>query len=305
MGDYSRWVSTSWVRKDISWKDCGPVVAGIDVGTTSTQAAILCGGELFGYANIHTGIDFEKAAHDAITLALESSGITISDIVTIAGTGFGKKNIKFANKTFDEVQSHAKGARFIFGPEVRTVVDMGGQTVKAIRLFEWDRVRDFMINDKCATGLGRSIEVLCDMLHIGITEIGPKSLEAEKDPEPVSTTCWAFAGTETLGLFGRPEYRSEKLSEEEIYASHLFAIAWRITGVIGRLSPLDVGEIQVDGGLAFTGGLAKNPGITYRIERDLGVTAAKAKQTANGDNIDPMLAGAIGAALFAYDRRSE
>ena len=290
--EYWKWPESSWVSKEIDWRNSGSVTAGVDVGTTSTQAAVFCGGTLAGYSNIHTGIDFKKAASDAIAKATEGSGIAPGDISAITGTGFGKKNITFATKTLDEVQCHAKGARYIYGPEVRTVVDMGGQTVKAIRLFDWDRVRDFFLNDKCATGQGRNLEVLCEVLHIGITEIGPKSLEeADKDPEPVSTTCWAFADTETIGLYGRPEFKSEKLSEAQIYASHLFAIAWRILGVIGKLSPLDVGEIQIDGGLAFTGGLAKNPGITARIERHLGVKAASGE-------IDPMLAGAIGAALL-------
>ena len=289
-GEYGKWPESSWVSGGAGWK-AGPITAGVDVGTTSTQAAVFCGGDLAGYASINTGIDFEKAAKDALAMATEGSGVAVSDISAVAGTGFGRKNIAFATKVFDEVRCHAKGARYMYGPDVRTVVDMGGQTVKAIRLFEWDRVRDFMLNDKCATGEGRNIEVLCELLHIGITDIGPKSLEAEKDPEPVSTTCWAFADTETLGLFGRPEFKSEKLSEAQIYASHMFAVSWRIMGVIGKLSPLDVGDIKIDGGLAFTGGLAKNPGITQRIERDLGVEAARS-------DIDPMLAGAIGAALL-------
>ena len=289
--EYWKWPESAWVKQGADWKADG-ITAGVDVGTTSTQAAVLHAGDLLGYASIRTGADFGKAALDALAQATNGAGINPGDIPVIGGTGFGKKNIEVASKTFDEVHCHAKGARFMYGPEVQTVVDMGGQTVKAIRLFEWDRVRDFMLNDKCATGEGRNLEILCDLMHIGITEIGPKSLEAEKDPEPVSTTCWAFADTETLGLFGRPEYRSEKLSEAEIYASHLFAVAWRIIGVIGRLSTLDAGDIQIDGGLAFTGGLAKNQGITARIERELGVKAASS-------DYDPMLAGAIGAALLA------
>jgi len=288
--EYGKWPESSWVSTDLNWKGA-KITAGVDIGTTSAQAVILCDGELFGYANIHAGVNFEQTARDVIDAAMKGSGMTLSDIDVICGTGFGKKNITFASQTFDEVHCHAKGARYIYGPEVRTVIDMGGQTVKAIRLFEWDRVRDFMLGDKCSTGAGRNIEVLCDLLHIDVTEIGPKSLEVEKDPEPVSTTCYAFATTETLGLFGRPEFRSEKLSESEIYASYLFAVAWRIIGIVGRLCPLDVGEIEIDGSLAFTGGLAKNPGVTTRIERELGVTAAKS-------NIDPMLAGAIGAALL-------
>lgn len=290
--DYSSWPECAWVSSSIDWTSAETVTAGVDIGTTSAQAAILCDGRLFAYASHRVGADFQGAAERVMASALGGTGMERRDIAAVCGTGFGKRNIRFATRTMDEIHCHAKGARFLFGPEVRTVVDMGGQTVKAIRLYEWDRVRDFMLNDKCATGEGRALEVLCDLLHVDITAIGPKSLEAERDPEPVSTTCRAYAITETLGLFGRPEFRSEKLTEAEIYASHLFAVAWRILGVVGRLSPLDVGEIQIDGGLGFTGGLAKNEGVTRRIERELGVTALKSAY-------DPMLAGAIGAALLA------
>lgn len=294
---YGRWPEDVWSSHSAGWRQAGKITAGIDVGTTSTQAAVLCGGALYGYANLHTGADFGAAAGRALDLALGDSGMTRADLAAVCGTGFGKRNIACADSTMNEVHCHARGARFLFGPGVRTVADLGGQTVKAIRLYDWNRVRDFMINDKCATGEGRSLEVLCDLLHINITEIGPESLEAERDPEPVSTTCWAYANAETLGLFGRPEFKAEPLTEAEIYASHLFAYAWRILGVIGRLSPLDTGEIQIDGGLAFTGGLAKNPGITRRIERELGVTALTSRW-------DPMLAGAIGAALLAAEQEA-
>jgi len=292
VNDYGKWPESSWVSSKADWRSAHSISAGVDVGTTSTQAVIFCDGEMFGYSNLRSGNNFEHSAKSAISAAMGKSGMVISDIGTIGGTGFGKKNILFAQKTFDEIHCHAIGARHIFGPEVRTVVDMGGQTIKAIRLFDWNRVRDFMINDKCFTGAGRNLEILCDLLHINITEIGPKSLETTSDPEPVSTTCWAFADTETLGLFGRPEFKSNKLSEAEIYASHLFAVAWRILGIIGKLSPLDVGDIHIDGSIAFTGGLAKNSGITTRIERELGINAVSG-------SIDPMLAGAIGAALLS------
>lgn len=288
---YWKWPEFSAGFNNIRRSGGDTVTAGLDVGTTSTQAAVIRGGELLGYSSIHTGADFKKAAENALDMALAAANVARGGVSAIIGTGFGKENISFASKTVDEIHCHAKGARFMFGPDVRTIVDMGGQTIKAIRLFDWGRVRDFMLNDKCATGQGRNTEVLCNLLHIDITEIGPKSLEAEKDPEPVSTTCSTFANTETLGLFGRAEFKSEKPGEAEIYAGYLFAIAWRIIGVIGRLSTLDVGDIQIDGALAFTGGLAKNPGITRRIERELGMTALTSEY-------DPMLAGAIGAALY-------
>lgn len=289
---YRKWPESVWSSADIDWKAAQKITAGIDVGTTSTQAVVICDGQLFAYANIATGIDFKGAGKKALDLALGSSGMTLADIACVVATGWGAKNVDFACKTLDEVQCHAKGARFMFGPSVKTVVDLGGQTVKAIRLFDWDRVRDVYMGDKCATGMGRNIETMCTLLEIPITEIGEKSLDVPADPEPVSTTCFAYAQTETMGLFGRPEFRCEPLSENEVYASHLYAVAWRALGVIGKLQSLDVGDITIEKELGLTGGVAKNPGVAKRI-------AAELKVDALTSDYDPMLAGAIGAALLA------
>ena len=290
--EYWKWPESVWTDQAADWRKAEKITAGVDIGTTSSQAAILCDGKLFGYANIHTGVDFRKAAETVIEKAMGGSGMALKDIGAMGGAGWGYDNIPYTTTMLDEVHCHAKGARFMFGPDVHTVVDLGGQTTKAILLYDWDRVRDFMMNDKCATGMGRNVEYLCGLLQVPIEEIGALSLDVSEDPEPVSTTCFAFADTETMGLFGRPEYRSDKMTDNEVYASHLFAVAWRALGVIGRLQPLGVGDVKVQGGLGFTGGLAKNPGVTRRIERELGVTALTG-------GYDPQLAGAIGAALLA------
>lgn len=267
------------------------LTAGVDVGTTSTQAAVMCSGKLCAYASIRTGADFRDAGNRALELALDKVKLAQADLDAVASTGWGAGHVKAASKQINEVECHAKGARFMFGPEVHTVVDMGGQTVKAIRLYDWDRVRDVMINDKCSTGMGRNLETMCELLEIPITEIGERSLEIDSEPEPVSTTCFAFAQTETMGLFGRPEFRLDPLTENQVYASHIYAVAWRILGIIGKLQPLDVGDITVYRELGLTGGLAKNQGVVKRIEQELKVSAAKSEY-------DPMLAGAIGAALL-------
>ena len=291
--EYGKWPEQSWRHNKNCAKGEGTLVAGVDIGTTSAQAVILCNGELRSYANIHVGADFRQTAEEVLDQALAGAELVRTDLSAIGATGFGKRNATYATRALDDVHCHAKGGRFLYGPEVRTVVDLGAQTVNAIRLYDWDRVRDFMTNDICATGMGRNVEMVCQLLHVPITEIGEKSLELgdKPEPEPVSTTCYNFASTETLGLF-RPEFRAEMLSENEIYASNLFAIAWRILGVIGKLQPLDVGDIRVYEKLGFTGGLAKNPGITKRIERELNTKALTSEY-------DPMLAGAIGAALLA------
>ncbi|MDR0469757.1 MAG: acyl-CoA dehydratase activase [Peptococcaceae bacterium] len=289
---YWKWPETSFTSAEIDWKKAEKITAGVDVGTTGTQAAVLCDGALFGYANIHTGVDFKMAATVAIMNAVGDSGMVLKDIGAIVATGWGAKNATFATKTENEVHCHAKGGRFMFGPDVHTVVDLGGQSVAAMRLYDWDRVWDFFMNEKCATGMGRNVETICNLLQVPIEDIGDLSLDVPSDPEPVSTTCYNFAGAETLGLFGRPEYRASPLTENQIYAAYLFAIATRATTTIGRLAPLDVGDLSVYKELGFTGGLAKNKGVTKRIERYFNVTALTSEY-------DPQIAGAIGAALLA------
>jgi benzoyl-CoA reductase subunit A len=289
--EYSKWPESTWTSSELNPKSAERITAGVDIGTTSVQAAIFCDGSLFGYSSICARRDFSAAAETALQNAIGDSGMKVSDMDAVAATGFGKRNAGFASKEIDEIHCHAKGARHIYGPEVRTVVDLGGQTCKAILLHGWDRVKDFAVNDKCATGMGRNIEIVSDLLMTPITEIGEKSLNIENEPEPVSTTCYAFAQTEAMGLF-RPVFREEPFTENEVYASYIFAVAWRILGVIGKLQSLDAGDVTVSPGLGFTGGLAKNPGVTVRLEQALGVKALAC-------DTDPMLAGAIGAALLA------
>lgn len=276
--EYWRWPESRWTSSDIDWKKAGTIAAGVDAGTTSSQAVIIVDNLLFGYASLHTGPDYGKSVRTALEQALGDSRMTTKDIQYIVGTGWGSRNIDSARKTVDEVHCHARGARFMYGPAVKTVVDLGGQTCKAIRLYDWESVRDFMINDKCATGMGRNIEVMADLLQVPIQEMGERSLAVAKDPEPVSTTCFAFADTEAIGLF-REGYR-----EGEVLAAYLFSIAYRIYGMVGRVNP--------EKEMAFTGGLAKNTGITRRLEREMGMTALISEY-------DPQLAGAIGAALIA------
>jgi benzoyl-CoA reductase subunit A len=292
--EYWKWPESTWTSEKINWREGKRLTAGVDIGSTSSQAVILCDGQLYGYSSIHTGADFKAAAEKVIRQALGSGGMTLKDIGAVGSTGWGSQHASYAPLKLDEVQCHAKGARFMYGPGVHTVVDLGGQTVKAIRLYDWDRVWDFTMNDKCATGMGRNIELMSDILQIPITEMGERSLAVDKDPEPVSTTCSSFADTETVGLF-RPGYKEEDYSENEVLASYLFAIEWRILGTIGKLQPLDVGDVAIHyKELGLTGGLAKNQGITKRLERDLQATALTSEY-------DPQLAGAIGAALLAAE----
>ncbi len=276
--EYWRWPESRWTSKEIEWRKASLITAGVDVGAISSQAAVMCDGELYCYSNMRTLPDSRDSGVKAMQKALEGTQMQLENIRFIASTGYGRKNVPFAKMGANEVACHAKGARYLCGPSVRTAVDMGGQATKAIKLYEWDRVRDFMANDKCATGVGWGIEMMADLMQIPIAEMGERSLSVTKDPEPVSTTCHAFANTEAMGLF------REGYKENEVLAAYFFAIANRIYSMVGRLNP--------EKDLALTGGLSKNMGVVKRLETLLGMTALIPKY-------DPQLAGAIGAALVA------
>lgn len=276
--EYWRWPESRWTSADIDWEKANTITAGVDVGVVSSQAVVMCDDELYCYANMRTGPDSGESATKAMAQALESTGMKVKDIHYIVGTGYGRKNISFAQKAVNEINCHAKGACFMYGPTVRTVLDMGGETSKAIKCYEWGEISDFAVNDKCATGFGEGIEVMADLIHVPLKEMGEMSLSVSEEPEPVSTTCRIYANTEAIGLL-RAGWQ-----ENDMLAAYLFAIAYRLYTLIGRLNP--------EKDLALTGGVAKNMGVVRRLERELGLTALPPKY-------DTQLAGAIGAALFA------
>jgi bzd-type benzoyl-CoA reductase Q subunit len=276
--EYWRWPESRWTSPDIDWKKARSITAGIDIGAVSSQAVVMCDGELFCYSNMRNNPDIKDCATIAIDRALEGTGINLKNIPSVVATGYGSSCVAFANKTENEIHCHAKGARFIYGPAVRTVLDIGGQTSKAIKLYENGAISDFAVNDKCATSMGLGIELMADLMHVPVEEMGQRSLIVKDDPEPVSTTCYVFANTEAMGLL------RSGVTESEALAAYLFAIAWRLHALFGRVKP----EKEI----AFTGGLAKNAGVVRRLERELGFQALTSKY-------DPQLAGALGAALIA------
>jgi bzd-type benzoyl-CoA reductase Q subunit len=278
--EYWRWTESRWTSSDIDWKKAKVITAGVDIGAVSSQAVIMCDGAVYAYSNLRTGPKSKESAQRAIDRALEGTGLALKNIPDIVATGYGSTGVSFAGKALNETVCHAKAARFMFGPTVKTVFDMGGQTSKAIKLYGWDRIADVAFNDKCAVSMGWGIEILADLMHVPVTQMGEKSLAVKQDPEPVSTTCYVFANTEAVGML------RSGLAENEVLASYLFAVAGRLQGLLGRINP--------EKEFAFTGGLAKNQGIVKRLEREMGITALNSKY-------DPQLAGAIGAALLAAE----
>jgi len=276
--EYWRWKEYNWKNPDISdWRG-RLVTAGVDVGSTSSQAVICVEGELYAYSNMRTGSDSPSSATNAMNWAMEGTGLTLEDIKFTVGTGYGRINVPFADKAVTEIACHARGANLMYGPTVRTLLDMGGQDCKAIHCDEKGKVTSFLMNDKCAAGTGRGMEVFANLLSISIEKVGEMSLNVEEEPQPVSSTCVVFAKTEATGLL------RQGWSKEKVLAAYCLAMARRVVNLLKR------NGIETD--FAITGGIAKNAGIVKRLERLLGVEALKPKY-------DTQIAGALGAALFA------
>ena len=276
--EYWRWKEYNWKSPDIDWKEAKVVSAGVDVGSVSSQVVVMTDGELFAYSNMRTGSDSPESAQNALNGALEDTSMTLEDIHYTVGTGYGRVNVPFADRAITEIACHGRGANFMYGPTVRTILDMGGQDCKVIRVDEKGKVQEFLMNDKCAAGTGRGMEVFADLLEIPIEEIGELSFQIEEEPEPVSSTCVIFAKTEATGLL------RQGWPKNDVLAAYCSAMALRVVSLIER--------VGVEEDFAITGGIAKNAGVVKRLEEELGVEGLRTEA-------DTQIAGAVGAALFA------
>jgi bzd-type benzoyl-CoA reductase Q subunit len=278
--EFWRWPEYRRTIPGKDWRDAKVITAGVDIGSVSSKTAIMVDGELYAYAIMRTGSSSVGSAENATSWALEGTGLTIEDLHYTVGTGYGRVNVPFAQRAITEIACHARGANFIWGPTVRTVMDMGGQDCKAIRCDHRGKVGNFLMNDKCAAGTGRGMEVFADLLNVPIEEVGPRSFEIDEEPEAVSSTCVVFAKTEAVGLLraGWPT--------EQVLAAYTSAMAERVVDLLNR--------VGVEKEFVITGGISKNIGVVKRLEDRLGFKALPMPPDS-----DPMIAGSIGAALFA------
>lgn len=282
--EYWRWLEYQRIIPGIDWKNAEIVTAGVDVGSVGSKAVIMTDGEIYSWSIMRTGSNSSDSAKKALGWAMENTGLTLKDFNFIVGTGYGRVNVPMANRAITEIACHAKGANYIWGPTVKTVLDVGGQDVKAIRCDENGKVVSFLMNDKCAAGTGRGMEIIANLLQIPIEDVGKVSLSVPEEPEPVSSTCVVFAKTEAVGLLRKG------WSKEKVLAAYIRAMAIRMTELIEKVG------CETD--FVITGGQSKNIGLVHRVENILNV---KRLPVPNLDETgrDPASAGAIGAALFA------
>jgi len=278
--EFWRWTESNWKSPDISWKDAKFITVGIDVGSVSSQACIMADGQIFAYANMRTGSDSPDSARNALNFALEATGMPEDRMDYCVGTGYGRVNVPFADRSIPEIACHARGANFIYGPEVRTVLDVGGQDIKAIHCDEKGKVTNFLMNDKCAAGTGRGMEVFSDLLGLSINDVGERSFQYEgEEPEAVSSTCVVYAKSEATGLLRKG------WTTEQVLAAYCKAMAERIFSIVER--------IGVKAEFAVTGGMAKNRRVMDRLMPLIKLERMKTEW-------DTQIAGAVGAALFGY-----
>jgi len=282
--EYWRWREYRKTVSSQSWRDANIITAGVDVGSVSSKAVIMADHKIFSYSVMRTGSNSPDSAVKVMDWAVEGTGLTLTDMKYIVGTGYGRINVPMANKAVTEIACHAKGANYIWGSTVRTILDVGGQDIKAIRCDEKGRVTSFLMNDKCAAGTGRGMEVFADLLKIPIEEIGEVSLKVDVEPDPVSCTCVVFAKTEAIGLLRKGWPR------EKVLAAYTRAMAVRMSKLLEK--------VGYEKDFVITGGQSKNIGIMTRIENIIGLKCLPIP-TYKENGLDPMIAGAIGAALYA------
>ncbi|MBI2859875.1 MAG: 2-hydroxyglutaryl-CoA dehydratase [Chloroflexi bacterium] len=224
----------------------------------------------------HTGAEHRRLANKVMEEALEQAGISFDRIAYVVATGYGRINVPFADRQITELTCHARGIVSLF-PDARTVLDIGGQDAKGMKIQD-GRLIDFVMNDKCAAGTGRFLEVVASTLGIKLEDLGPISLKSTKKVA-ISSTCTIFAQQELSS------HLSNGVAIEDIVAGLHGAIARRAVGMMKRL------KIEPD--VVFTGGVAKNPGVVRAVEDYIGLKVFVPE--------DPLISGALGAALLGRD----
>lgn len=250
---------------------------GIDIGSSSSKVVILKNGtKIISQSVVQSGVGSNKAKI-LLEENLKKSNLTRKDIEFIVTTGYGRLTFEGADKQISEISCHAKGIHFLM-PDVRTIIDIGGQDAKAISLDTKGHVKQFFMNDKCAAGTGRFLTVIARALEISLEEMGAYDMFS-KNPCKISSTCAVFAESEVISQLAKGN------SREDVIAGVHNSIAHKISGLVYRTS--------LEEKIVICGGGAKNTGVLRALEETLEKKILVAPE--------PQLTGALGAAIFAYE----
>ncbi len=254
------------------------LVAGVDIGSTTAKCALIEDGRIVGKSLAPVGVELVKDAERALEQALAEAGRDRGEVRVVTGTGYGRFKVTFGQFTVTEIGCHAKGAHFLF-PGTRLVLDIGGQDTKAIKVDPNGEVVDFAMNDKCAAGTGRFLDVCAGALGYDVSQIGALSLGA-RHPVKVTNTCTVFAESEVTSYVARGK------DPKDILAGLYGGIVSRSLSLMQR--------VGVEPEVTFTGGVSKNEGMVRTLERRLALRV----------NVSPLsqYVGAVGAALYGLER---
>jgi (R)-2-hydroxyacyl-CoA dehydratese activating ATPase len=252
-------------------------VAGIDIGSLTAEVVIMEQDKIISYVIRPTGFNSKQAAEQAISAALVSAGLSMADLNCIVATGYGRISIDFADKRVTEITCHGRGAHF-WDKTIRTVIDIGGQDSKIIRLSNEGRVTDFAMNDKCSAGTGRFLEVMAQALEVEIDQLSSLSDQA-KNIVSISSMCTVFAESEVVSLL------AQGLPREDIARGLHQSIADRTAGLVRR--------VGLEEKVMMTGGVARNKAVVRALNEKLNTQIVVPAE--------PQIAGALGAALLASE----
>ena len=250
---------------------------GIDIGSTSGEALILDEEGILAWSIVDTGYNSRRAAELALDQALARSGAVRERVGPVVATGYGRIAVEFADQQVTEISCYARGIHYLF-PEVRTVIDIGGQDSKVVAVGPGGTPLDFAMNDKCAAGTGRFLEVTARAMQLELPDLGPCAIQARR-PADISSTCTVFAESEVITMV------AEGVSREDIVAGLCCSISRRV-GALAR-------RVGVERPVAFAGGVAMNVGVVRSLEEVLGERLVVPEQ--------PQIVGALGAALIARE----
>ncbi len=256
------------------------IVAGIDIGSRAAKAVIMSDGSILSSVICDTGPESVKTSNLTIQQSLNGTGLSLDDIEYTVATGYGRVLVPFANENISEISCHARGINWYF-PTVRTILDMGGQDCKVIRCDESGHVTNFAMNDKCAGGTGRFLEMIAEVLNVPLEGMGDLSLQS-KSTIPFNTICAVFAKSEAIVHFRKG------VSKSDILAGLHEAIAVRSLSLLRR--------VGIEKDFSITGGISKNKGMVKKLTEKVGMEPLLCE--------DPQLVGALGAALFAAEHLS-
>jgi benzoyl-CoA reductase subunit A len=254
------------------------LVAGIDIGSHTSKALILNKTEIKSWGIMITGPDSKETSNIIMKKVLNKAHLEIEDIDFRVSTGYGRINVPYADKQITEISCHAKGANWLL-PSTRTILDMGGQDCKAIRCDQEGRVVNFVMNDKCAAGAGRSMEIMGKILDVPLEKIGELAVKINNNPVSISSKCTVFAKSEVISL------ARNNIDKKRILAGICDALADRVHSLLNR--------VGIEEDFVISGGIAKNKGVIKSLEKKIGIKP----------NIcfEPQIVGALGAALFANE----